>query len=56
MLGKSEDKRRRGSQKIRWLDGITLNGNEFEQTLIDSEGQGRLVCCTLWGCKELHMT
>ena len=23
MLGKSEDKRRRGQQRMRWLDGIT---------------------------------
>ena len=26
-----------------------LNGCEFEQTLGDSEGQGRLVCCSPWG-------
>ena len=25
-----------------------LNGNEFEQTLGDGEGQGSLVCCSLW--------
>ena len=30
-----------------------LNGHEFEQTLGDSEGQGSLVCCSLWGHKEL---
>ena len=29
-----------------------LNGHEFEQILGDSEGQGSLVCCSLWGCKE----
>ena len=33
-----------------------LNGHEFEQTLGDSEGQGSLVCCCSWGCKELDMT
>ena len=33
-----------------------LNGNEFEQTLGDSEGQGILVCCVSWGCKELDTT
>ena len=33
-----------------------LNGYEFEQTLRDSEGQGRLVCCSSWRCKELDMT
>ena len=33
-----------------------LNGHEFEQTMGDSEGQGSLVCCSPWGCKELDMT
>ena len=33
-----------------------LNGNEFEQTLGNGEGQGSLVCCSPWGCKELAMT
>ena len=31
-----------------------LNGHEFEQALGDSEGQGILVCCSPWGCKELN--
>ena len=29
-----------------------LNGQEFEQTPGDGEGQGSLACCTPWGCKE----
>ena len=33
-----------------------LNGHESEQTLGDGEGQGSLVCCRLWGCKELDLT
>ena len=33
-----------------------LNGHEFEQTLGDSEGQGRPVCGSPWGCKELDTT
>ena len=43
---------------MRWLDGIThsVNGHESEQTPGDSEGQGRLVCCSIWGCKEVDMT
>ena len=28
-----------------------FNGHKFEQTLGDSEGQGGLVCCSLWGYK-----
>ena len=30
-----------------------LNGLKFEQTPEDTEGQGSLVCCSLWGHKEL---
>ena len=33
-----------------------LNGYEFEQTPGDSEGQGSLARCNLWGCKESDMT
>ena len=33
-----------------------LNGHEFEQTLGDSEGQGSLACCSLWGHKESDTT
>ena len=39
---------------IGWHHG--LSGHESEQTLGDSEGQGRLSCCSPWGCKELDMT
>ena len=31
------------------------NGHEFEQTIGDSEGQGRLVCCSPWGHKWSEM-
>ena len=33
-----------------------LYGHEFEQAPGDSEGQGRLVCCSPCGYKELDMT
>ena len=33
-----------------------LDGHEFKQILGDSEGQGSLVCCSPWGCKESDMT
>ena len=32
-----------------------LNGDEFEQTLVDSEGQGNLMGCSPLGCKESDM-
>ena len=46
MMGKIEDRRKRGSPRIRWLDG-----QEFEQSLGHSKGQGSLVCCSPWGHK-----
>ena len=33
-----------------------LNGYEFEQTLVDSEGQGGLACCNPWGRQESDRT
>ena len=49
--------RRRGRQRMRWLDGITDSmdmslGELWE--LVD--GQGGLECCDSWGCKELDTT
>ena len=49
MLGKVEGRRRRGQQRIRWLDGIT------NQAPGDGDGQGSLECCSPWGCKESDM-
>ena len=33
-----------------------LNGHEFEQALGVVDGQGGLLCCSPWGCKESHTT
>ena len=33
-----------------------LDGYEFEQAPGDGEGQGSLVCCSPWGCKESDTT
>jgi len=54
MLGKTEGRRRRGQQRIRWLDGI--HGHECEQALGVGHEQGSLACCSPWGCKETDMT
>ena len=52
MLGKIEDWRRSGQQRMRWLDGITKS----EQAPGVGDGQGGLVCCSPWGGKESDMT
>ena len=33
-----------------------LDGYEFEEALGVGGGQGRMVCCSPWGLKELDMT
>ena len=33
-----------------------LNGHEFEQTAGDSKGEGNLMCCSPWSCKESGTT
>ena len=53
MLGKIEGRRRRGRQRMRWLDGIT---DSTDITQGDGEGQGSLMFCSLSDCKESDMT
>ena len=59
MLGKTEGRRRRGWQRMRWLDNITDSMDsmyEFEQTPGVGDRQGGLACYNSWGCGELEMT
>jgi len=57
MLEKIEDRKRRGQQRIRWLDGITDSMDmNLKKTLWDSEGHRSLVCCSPRACKESNMT
>ena len=57
MLEKIEGNRRRGRQRMRWLDGVTDTTDvEFEQAPKVGEGQGGLAGCSLWGRKELDTT
>ena len=56
ILGKIEGRRRRGQQRMRWLDGITDLMDMSLGTPGVGDGQGGLVCCGPWGCKESDTT
>ena len=58
MLGKIDGRRRRGQQRIRWLDGITDSMHISLSKLREmvKEGQESLMCCSPWACKELDTT
>ena len=52
MLGKIECGRRRGWQRMRWLDGIT---DSMDMNLNKLMELGSLACCSPWGHKESDM-
>ena len=54
MLENIEGRRRRGWQRMRWLDGITDSMGASLSLLAPGvgDGQGSLACCSPWGCKE----
>ena len=56
MLGMIEGGRRRGQQRMRWLDGITDSMDLSLSKLGVGDGQGSLACCIPWGRKESDMT
>ena len=54
MLGRIEGRRRRGQQRMRWLDVITNSMYMSLSKLGVGDGQGGLVCCTLWDHRVRH--
>ena len=57
MLGEIGGRRRRGRQRMRWVDGITdlmdMILSKLQELVMD---KGGLVCCNSWGLKESDMT
>ena len=57
MLGMIKGRRRRGRQRMRWLDGIIdsvdMGLGGLQELVV---GQGGLRRCGPWGCKESDTT
>ena len=56
MLGKIGGRRRKGRQRMKWLDGITDSMDMFEQAPGVGDAQGSLACYSPWGHKESDTT
>ena len=51
---RQEEKGMKEDEMVGWHH--RLNGHECEQALGVGDGQGSLMCCSPWGCKESHTT
>ena len=55
MLGQMEGSRRKGQQRMRWLDGIT-SSTDISLSKLQVIMRDREECCNPWGCKESDTT
>ena len=58
MLGKSEGRRRRGQQRMRWLDGVIdlmhMSLSELRELVMDREAWHAAICIAACSAKRTH--
>ena len=56
MLGKTDGKRRRGQQRMRWLDSTTDSVDMNRSKLRDIVKDRGATCCSPWDCRKSDTT
>ena len=60
MLGGIGGRKKRGRQRMRWLDGITdsmdVSLSELRELVMNREMDREMACCNSWGRKESDTT